>query len=216
MSEHYRSEIHQRILLLIILQIISMNIKPNNELVQFNTHLEQEKMDVVYDNMTATTTASTTTANFVPDENEIQQGYIQDTIDTLIGGIETLNDELQQLNNESLQKSQLVESIEQNVSMLKISCEETHAAFDALKTNMTILQQDCTSLKQKIEDAQFTSYDGTIVWKITNVQEKMSKFIIVFQLKNYQKHISDSHKITKKEKNILFFILDRFVNLIIQ
>ncbi|CAM4837155.1 unnamed protein product, partial [Rotaria magnacalcarata] len=36
-----------------------------------------------------------------------------------------------------------------------------------------ILKQDFTSLQEKVNDLQCVSYDGTFIWKITNVKEKM-------------------------------------------
>ncbi|CAF4286818.1 unnamed protein product, partial [Rotaria sordida] len=41
--------------------------------------------------------------------------------------------------------------------------------------NQEILQQDVASLKQKVDDMQYVSYDGTLIWKITSLHEKMSK-----------------------------------------
>jgi hypothetical protein len=35
--------------------------------------------------------------------------------------------------------------------------------------------QDSTSLKEKINDMQYVSYDGTLIWKITKFQEKMGR-----------------------------------------
>ncbi|CAF4772212.1 unnamed protein product, partial [Rotaria sp. Silwood2] len=42
-----------------------------------------------------------------------------------------------------------------------------------VKPNQEILQQDVASLKQKIDDMQYVSYDGTLIWKITSFLEKM-------------------------------------------
>jgi hypothetical protein len=44
-----------------------------------------------------------------------------------------------------------------------------------VKHNQDILNQDLISLKEKIDDMQNVSYDGTFVWKITSFKEKMSK-----------------------------------------
>jgi hypothetical protein len=53
--------------------------------------------------------------------------------------------------------------------------EESHSFLQGVKHNQDILNQDLASLKEKINDMQYVSYDGTFVWKITNFKEKMSK-----------------------------------------
>jgi len=143
-------------------------IEENQKPARFYAHVEQEMIDLP---SKVTTAASTT---LVTDEDSAEQEHIKETINILTGGIETLNDDIQQLSNESLQQSQLIETTEQNLAVLKLSCEESHANINALNINMTLLQQDCSSLKQKVEERQLVSYDGTFIWKITNVEEKMS------------------------------------------
>jgi chromosome segregation ATPase len=116
---------------------------------------------------------TTTSTPLVTDECNAHQEHMNETIDILTGGIKVLGDELQQMSDESLQKSQLVETIDQTLTTLKTSHEESNAGLNALNTNLNLLQQECISLKQKVEEREFISYDGTLVWKITNVQEKM-------------------------------------------
>jgi hypothetical protein len=50
--------------------------------------------------------------------------------------------------------------------------------LDGIKPNQEILQQDVASLKQKVDDMQYVSYDGTLIWKISGFREKMSTFRI--------------------------------------
>ncbi len=168
LPQHYLSEGHQRILLLYILQLASNIIEGNQKQIDFDIHVEGKRIDLP---SKVTTAASTT---LVTDEDSAEQEHIKETINILTGGIETLNDDIQQLSNESLQQSQLIETTEQNLAVLKLSCEESHASLNALNINMTLLQQDCSSFKQKVEERQLVSYDGTFIWKITNVEEKMS------------------------------------------
>lgn len=144
--------------------------EPNKELVTFDS---QPKIDHVY-NMATT---ATTTPDLVTDEYKVAAEHLKKIIDTFTEGIEVLNDDLQRLSDESLQQSQTVETMDRNTTILKTSCEESNAALNALNTNLTVLQQDCSSLKQKVEERQFTSYDGTLIWRIANVQQKMSKNI---------------------------------------
>jgi len=143
----------------------------NQKLAKFDGYVEQEIIDLPYK---ATTAASTP---LVTDECNVPQEYMKETIDILDGGIKALNDDIQRLSDESSQQSQLMKTVDQTSTMLKISCEESNGDLNALYTNMIILQQNCSSLKQKVEEIQSISCDGTLVWKITNVQQKMSKDI---------------------------------------
>ena len=57
-----------------------------------------------------------------------------------------------------------------------MSVQEQSAFLDGIKPNQEILQQDVASLKQIVDDMQYVSYDGTLIWKIISFHEKMSKF----------------------------------------
>jgi FtsZ-binding cell division protein ZapB len=101
---------------------------------------------------------------------------IYETINVLAGGIQTLNDDTQRLSSESIRMQTSIESLTQDFATLKLSVQEQSAFLDGIKPNQEILQQDVASLKQKVDDMQYVSYDGTLIWKITNFREKMSKF----------------------------------------
>jgi hypothetical protein len=146
-------------------------IEENQKLARFDGYVEQEIIDLPYK---ATTVASTP---LVTDECKVQQEYIKEMIDIFDGGVKALNDDVQRLNDESSQQSQLMKTAEQTSTMLKTSCEESNVGLNALYTNMSILQQNCSSLKQKVEEIQSISYDGTLTWKITDVHQKISKDI---------------------------------------
>ncbi|CAF1262355.1 unnamed protein product [Rotaria sordida] len=98
---------------------------------------------------------------------------LYETLSILSDGIETLNDDGQRLNNELLQCQIKLQTLEQDFSQIKLSVEETNSFVQGLKPNQDILHQDLVSIKQKIDDMQYVSYDGISVWKIANFREKM-------------------------------------------
>ncbi|CAF2911527.1 unnamed protein product [Rotaria sp. Silwood2] len=57
---------------------------------------------------------------------------------------------------------------------IKLSIEESNTFLEAAKHDQDIFNQDLASLQDKIDDLQPISYDGTLVWKITNVQRKIT------------------------------------------
>ena len=122
-------------------------------------------------------TATIRSPSLGTDEHESQQRFIGEILKVLSGATETLNNDIRRLGGESLQHSQSIEATNQCFTPLKTSCEESNAGLSALSTNMMILQEYCFSLRQKFEATQSTSYDGTLVWKITNFQKKMSTYL---------------------------------------
>jgi hypothetical protein len=57
---------------------------------------------------------------------------------------------------------------------IKLSEEESCGFLQDIGPNLHVLIQDLASLKEKVNDMQYISYDGTLVWKIANFKEKMS------------------------------------------
>jgi hypothetical protein len=62
-----------------------------------------------------------------------------------------------------------------NFLQVKSAVQEIDDFLETSRANLDILNQDLASLKKDIKDMEYTSKDGTMVWKITNVREKMGK-----------------------------------------
>jgi hypothetical protein len=123
-------------------------------------------MDV--DNHPHTATSSSANTNAQLEE-------VSETIHVLASGNQTLNEDAERLTNESRQLYNKLEVLTKDFAALKLSIQEQNTFLDGLKPNQEILQQDAVSLKQKIEDLKFVSYEGTIIWKISNFADKMGK-----------------------------------------
>jgi len=129
----------------------------------------RSEMDV--DNVPHTTTSLSADAN-------TQLKEVDETVDVLAGGVQALNEDAQRLSIESLQLHNKLDILTKDFAKLKLSIQEQNAYLDGLKPSQEILSQDVASLKQKIEDLQFVSYDGTYTWKISNFAEKMGEMFI--------------------------------------
>jgi chromosome segregation ATPase len=112
------------------------------------------------------------------ENNNVQLQEIHETVNILAGGITVLNDDVQRLSNEFVRMRSSIESLTQDCASIQMSVEEQTAFLNGIKINQDIIQQDLESLKQTVDDIQHASYDGTLIWKITNVREKMSKFYL--------------------------------------
>ncbi len=126
-------------------------------------------MDV--DNVPHATTSLSSDAN-------TQLKEVDETVDVLAGGVQALNEDAQRLSSESLRLHNKLDILTKDFAKLKLSIQEQNAYLDGLKPSQEILSQDVASLKQKIEDLQFVSYDGTYTWKISNFAEKMGEMFI--------------------------------------
>jgi hypothetical protein len=153
MKEHYLSQQHQEAAMKVVRQMRSQLVD-----IQMDTDLPP----------TTTTVAAT-----MPARTQLQEVYEISNI--LSGGIEALNDDGQRLTSESLQIQIQQQALAGDFSQVKISTEESRNFLEGVKQNQDILNQDLSSLKEKINDLQYVSYDGAFVWKITNLKEKMSK-----------------------------------------
>ncbi|CAF4949550.1 unnamed protein product [Rotaria sp. Silwood1] len=94
-------------------------------------------------------------------------------MDILRNGLHALNDDTQRLTSESFHYQNSLQSFSEDISKLKIAIEETHASIDAHITNQQLMEESLTSLQQHLDDQKNISNDGTLIWKITNVRQKI-------------------------------------------
>ncbi|CAF1098343.1 unnamed protein product [Adineta steineri] len=146
---HYLTQLHQDAIL--------------NATNLIKSQLNDTQMDI--DPSQTTTTVTNPTIDHLQDVHEV--------VNVLSNGLETLNDDNQHLNNESLRVQIQLQTLTENTSQVKQSIDETTTFLSGVKQNQDILSQDALSIKEKIDDLQNVSYDGTFIWKITNVKEKI-------------------------------------------
>ncbi|CAF1129396.1 unnamed protein product [Rotaria sordida] len=153
---HYKSEQHQTAIITFIRRVLSKSINDQHE--------RGSTMDV--DTLPPTTISS--------DNANVQLQEVCQTIDILADGVSTLNEDAQRLSHESVYIRNSTDTLNRDFSALKLSIQEQSIYLDGLKPNQDVLNQDVASLKQKFDDMQFVSYDGTLLWKITNFNGRMA------------------------------------------
>ncbi|CAF1258058.1 unnamed protein product [Adineta ricciae] len=95
------------------------------------------------------------------------------SISALSGQLCAANDGTQRTKSQLLQNRQLVNATVEDLLHLKQATEETGASAKMFAINQQIFQQNITPLAEEINNRSRASYDGTLLWKITNVQENM-------------------------------------------
>ena len=102
-----------------------------------------------------------------------QLRQLEETTEILTNCVRTTREDTQELNEERSRQDRRLEELIENVSKMKVGVEEEHELLDTMHQNLEILRQDLTRLEEQAEEMQVTSYDGTLVWRITEVAEKL-------------------------------------------
>lgn len=98
---------------------------------------------------------------------------IDRTINVLSTGIEVLNEDLKRIGNEYVQCQNELLPVLQKLPMIKKSIDEENTFVDSMKPNQENIEREILSTTQKFNEIKTVSYDGTYIWKISNVQERM-------------------------------------------
>ena len=114
---------------------------------------------------------TTTTSNNTFALDQLRQ--LEETTEILTNCVRTTREDTQELNEERSRQDRRLEELIENVSKMKVGVEEEHELLDTMHQNLEILRQDLTRLEEQAEEMQVTSYDGTLVWRITEVAEKL-------------------------------------------
>ncbi|CAF3494982.1 unnamed protein product [Rotaria sordida] len=161
-------------------QFLRMNIRDHflsqqhqNVLLRFLTQNIQHPINDKEDESTMSCHTTITTYGGVDETSHVSLQQLFETMDILIGGLNVINDDTQRLTSESFQYQHSLQSVSEDASKLKIAIEATHSSINAHRTNQQILEESLNSCKQQLDDQKNISIDGTLLWKITNLQQKI-------------------------------------------
>lgn len=131
-------------------------------------------MEIDVSNRCSTSSTGIQVPNAVDKTTESMR-YLDETIDVISNGITAYQKELTDLDASLSQDFQSIETTEQKLEVIKTSSEESRNVLNGMQTNVSIVQEDLITLMQKYDDQQAVSHNGTLVWKITRVREKLGK-----------------------------------------
>ena len=166
MPEHYLRLEHQTSIMNFIQQMLP-KIFPE----QMDRH---SGMDIDY-HPVATGQSSLSLTTTTDSSMQPQMAEVYEAINTIANGIQTLNDDALRLSNDTIRIRTNLDVVRRDVDTLKASIEEQSSSIEGLRPNQEVLNQEIQSLKQKVEDLQSVSYDGTLMWRIPNLKEKMGE-----------------------------------------
>ena len=101
--------------------------------------------------------------------------------DELSGTVEILGDAISSLHDDNLHVRTELEALtsalaaqQQVTSSLKVSCDESYKMLQAVQLNNSIREQDVESMNRSVSEfSSLLSNDGSFIWKITDVMEKL-------------------------------------------
>ncbi|CAF0723645.1 unnamed protein product [Rotaria sp. Silwood1] len=110
--------------------------------------------------------------------NEENYSEIIDSVDMLAEGLSSLNDANVQIHQNVIQLHNNILEQQNQIEQLKNSVEESSQFMHANQINTNILQAEIESLRQMMMDlSSQSSNDGTFIWKITDVAQKINDSI---------------------------------------
>ncbi|CAF3316507.1 unnamed protein product [Rotaria sp. Silwood2] len=68
-----------------------------------------------------------------------------------------------------------LQCLREECSLLKSSCEQTNTCFKKIKTDQDEFEEQLLKIKQLLEDLHYATYDGSFIWKITDVAQKIAE-----------------------------------------
>jgi hypothetical protein len=119
-------------------------------------------------------------------QNEETTSEIMESVDMLAEGVSCLNDDNVQLHTSMIKIHNNITEQQNQIGQLKMSVEENAQIIQAIQINSNILQTEIEVMKQTMMDLLGqSSNDGTYIWKISNVAQKISDAIAEKQTSIY-------------------------------
>ncbi|CAF2919744.1 unnamed protein product [Rotaria sp. Silwood2] len=153
---HYLSEKHQNILIKVLYQMQVQMENKRKSSTETNSDLSRSMSVVAVDFNTA---------------------LFQELCEILDISTDELNamasDRQEQFNNALFQCQMKYPTLTLKFLQLKVSIQEIDESLNGPTVNNDNVQMDLTNLNETIGNSQYMPYDGTLIWKITNVQQKI-------------------------------------------
>jgi hypothetical protein len=111
----------------------------------------------------------------INDPYHILVTHLPDMIRAISNRVNIVSKDQQRLDIEVRHSQNLLHIVNQNLLLIKESSQDIVSRAHGLKNIEDLLAQQIRPLEQAVHDPLFTSFDGTYIWKITGVREKLGK-----------------------------------------
>ncbi|CAF4491507.1 unnamed protein product [Rotaria sp. Silwood2] len=148
-----------------------LSVQHQSVLLQY---LSKSTQHQIYDESRASSRTTITTDRETDETFNRNLQELLETTNMLLDSVGTLNDDTQRISSESFRHQISLQSLSEELSKLKVAVEETHSSMNIHQVNQQTLEQNLVSIQQQLEDQKNISTDGKLMWKITNVQQKIA------------------------------------------
>ncbi|CAF4735434.1 unnamed protein product, partial [Rotaria sp. Silwood2] len=159
-------------------QFLRMNLRDHFLSVQHQSvllqYLSKSTQHQIYDESRASSRTTITTDRETDETFNRNLQELLETTNMLLDSVGTLNDDTQRISSESFRHQISLQSLSEELSKLKVAVEETHSSMNIHQVNQQTLEQNLVLIQQQLEDQKNISTDGKLMWKITNVQQKIA------------------------------------------
>ena len=97
------------------------------------------------------------------------------SIENLAETVKSLDNEAQNIYRTVFQQQTQVDELSKNVSQAEQVMQQTHSYSHAQAANQSAFELQLQSLQETVNELRSASYDGTLLWKIDDFQQKTSK-----------------------------------------
>ncbi len=114
-------------------------------------------------------------------QNDQQQkmawSQIHDTISIISNDVPVTEDNLLRIDNEFRSHQNSVQDHIEEFPSVKESAKENEHCLNRMKAIYDLSGEEIESLKQRLEVGSVISFDGTLTWKISDVEQKISMYM---------------------------------------
>jgi hypothetical protein len=104
-----------------------------------------------------------------------QTKNVHTKINNLTQKIGKVNSNIQHLNSKSIDANNSLQRLSQECSTLRTNYQEQSNSISKLKLEQEMLELSFLALRQKLEDIHYATYNGSFIWRITNVAQKFGE-----------------------------------------
>lgn len=97
--------------------------------------------------------------------------------DLFIDASKILEADNQRLSEELYSYQSALKEFSTRSAQQKWSVEEFNGFTEALKLNTSLMAQETVAVKETVDLKACSAYDGSFIWKITNIREKTRKML---------------------------------------
>ena len=100
---------------------------------------------------------------------------LKDSLQVLSTAIQQSSENQERLRNQCTENERNLKALAEDSSVSRKTIEDESVVLQKILNDQQISQNDIVSIQEKISDMNSASTDGTLIWRITNVKQRIGK-----------------------------------------